>query len=787
MAFLDELKRRKVIRVALVYAATAFVVLQAADLLATGLALPAWVFAAITVAAIAGFPLALVLAWAYDVTPGGVVRTDAAGADSASAGLTAGETRVPRLRSRWTSRRVAAASAVALVVVVIGGAFTARALSRAQVDDAMDAGIVAVLPFRVAGAEPSLGYLREGMLDLLAAKLDGAAGPRAVDPRTVIVAWRRAGGTATDDPPAEAALALARGLGAGRLVLGEVASMPGRIVLSASLADVRTGRPAQAFSVEGPLDSLPALVDRLAAGLLSLGAGERKRLAALTTTSLPALRAYLEGRAADRSGRSDAAFTHFSRAVELDSTFALGALMLSFSAGWELDATALDLAWRYRERLGAGDRALLESFTGPDYPRPHSPAARLRSAEALVRARPDDPTSWGLLQSALFIWGTRVDMPDTTVLRRSLEAAHRALSLDSTDMDNWGGVMIHAAHSGDTVALRRYLAHVTTVEPTHVAVGQLRMLLDAHTLGEAGLDRITARFDSLDATMRLSSLSLLEVSGRSDVARKVAAHLRSRMSETEIAAVAGPLHPLIMSSGQHAEAQRYQQAQLRTGGITALNHRARHVRYALHWDGDPDSARVAVAELEAAFLSSPPERNLSNTACALAQWRLAHGDTAVSPYIEGLRRWSAAAAAGTVATELSCADILVTWRAAVTGASDAPALIARLDSLLREWAWGSMLENEGNLILARLLEERGDDAGALRVLRRLPPMVVGWGPYGSTFVRERGRVAALVGDTADAVNAYRLYLALRADADAHLQPDVQRVGDELLRLTRGRQ
>jgi hypothetical protein len=213
------------------------------------------------------------------------------------------------------------------------------------------------------------------------------------------------------------------------------------------------------------------------------------------------------------------------------------------------------------------------------------------------------------------------------------------------------------------------------------------------------------------------------------------------MSETEIAAVAGPLHPLIMSSGQHAEAQRYQQAQLRTGGITALNHRARHVRYALHWDGDPDSARVAVAELEAAFLSSPPERNLSNTACALAQWRLAHGDTAVSPYIEGLRRWSAAAAAGTVATELSCADILVTWRAAVTGASDAPALIARLDSLLREWAWGSMLENEGNLILARLLEERGDDAGALRVLRRLPPMVVGWGPYGSTFVRERGRVA----------------------------------------------
>jgi len=73
-----ELKRRMVFRVAVVYAATGFVVLEAADRVAAGLALPAWVFSAITVLVIAGFPIALVLGWAFDLTPQGVRVTEAA-------------------------------------------------------------------------------------------------------------------------------------------------------------------------------------------------------------------------------------------------------------------------------------------------------------------------------------------------------------------------------------------------------------------------------------------------------------------------------------------------------------------------------------------------------------------------------------------------------------------------------------------------------------------------------------------------------------------------------------
>ncbi|MGB5676022.1 MAG: hypothetical protein WBO43_15935, partial [Gemmatimonadota bacterium] len=64
--FFAELKRRQVFRVAAVYGATAFVVVQAADVLQEALRLPAAFLTAVTVLALLGFPLAIVLAWAYD-------------------------------------------------------------------------------------------------------------------------------------------------------------------------------------------------------------------------------------------------------------------------------------------------------------------------------------------------------------------------------------------------------------------------------------------------------------------------------------------------------------------------------------------------------------------------------------------------------------------------------------------------------------------------------------------------------------------------------------------------
>lgn len=100
--FFDELKRRKVYRVAVVYAAVAFVIWQAAEIAFPALSIPDWALTLVVLLTLIGFPIALVFAWAFDVTPEGVQRTGAAAGDEAEV--------------MWTSRTVRVAAA-ALVVV----------------------------------------------------------------------------------------------------------------------------------------------------------------------------------------------------------------------------------------------------------------------------------------------------------------------------------------------------------------------------------------------------------------------------------------------------------------------------------------------------------------------------------------------------------------------------------------------------------------------------------------------------------------------------------------------
>ena len=74
-SFFAELKRRRVFRVMAVYGATAFVLLQVADLLAEGMGLSDQVLRITTFIVLIGFPIAVVLAWAFETTPEGVKRT----------------------------------------------------------------------------------------------------------------------------------------------------------------------------------------------------------------------------------------------------------------------------------------------------------------------------------------------------------------------------------------------------------------------------------------------------------------------------------------------------------------------------------------------------------------------------------------------------------------------------------------------------------------------------------------------------------------------------------------
>src|SRR2546428_734909 len=192
------------------------------------------------------------------------------------------------------------AAGAAIAAVALAGVLMSRSRGAAA---KVDPNVAAVFPFRVTGADASLRYLREGMVDLLGAKLTGEDGVRAADTRTVLSAWRRAGGTDREDLAADGARSVARRVGAGKLVLGEVVSTPNRLILSAAIVASSSGRSTPQASVDGPPDSLLTLVERLVRQLLAteVASGGRDPVA-LSPSSPPPPQAHLRGRGPYRRG-----------------------------------------------------------------------------------------------------------------------------------------------------------------------------------------------------------------------------------------------------------------------------------------------------------------------------------------------------------------------------------------------------------------------------------------------------------------------------------------------------
>ncbi len=197
-----------------------------------------------------------------------------------------------------------------------------------------DAQVIAVLPFSTSGTE--IEVLREGMVDLLSTNLDAVGGMRTVDPRTVLHRWRQASEDGSLD--LAGSFAIARELDAGSVLLGSVVEVRDEVRLTADLHTVAGERLARAV-VDGPADSILALVDSLSLRLLREIWRSRRplpslRVSAITSGSLEAIRAYLRGEQHYRRSQWDSAAAEFGTALDADPAFTLALVRLGQSVGW---------------------------------------------------------------------------------------------------------------------------------------------------------------------------------------------------------------------------------------------------------------------------------------------------------------------------------------------------------------------------------------------------------------------------------------------------------------------
>jgi TolB-like protein len=290
LRFLAELRRRKVYQVAVGYVIVGFMVIEAADLTLVRLGLPPWTVTLVIVLVGLGFPIALVLAWALEVTPEGV-RVDTA--EEAAEGETRAQ--APATPSLW-------AGASVLALLLLGAWWLFADVDTEKTANKPEKEIhdqsIAVLPFEVSGAGAEEG--RDGMVTTLSLNLDGAAGLRAVADRTVFAAWNEAGGT-EEGTSTEEALAVAQEVGARYAIVGSAVQLGENLRFAAQIRETGSGERLGQVEVEGSLGSVTALTDRLTRRVLGVLFDRSEEaipsvsLESITTESLPALKAFLEG------------------------------------------------------------------------------------------------------------------------------------------------------------------------------------------------------------------------------------------------------------------------------------------------------------------------------------------------------------------------------------------------------------------------------------------------------------------------------------------------------------
>jgi len=334
VSLFDELKRRRVFKVAAAYVVVAWLAVQAASIGFPAFDAPPWALRVFILMAMLGFPIALVFAWMFDSTPDGI-------------------------RSEGSSTRATVGvyvAAAALAGLALGWYFKGQPSYRVGDVPASTNPSVAVLPFANMSGKADEEYFSDGMteelLNVLAKipKLNVAA-------RTSVFEFKGKGGDVRE---------IGRKLGVGNIVEGSVRRDGDQVRVTAQLIRVADGFHLWSERYDRELKSVFALQDDIARNIgeqlqVKLGVGELP--AARAAIDPDAYDEYLKGRALYRARRNIGdAVAHLRRAVDLAPQFAAGWASLALAHEvvywWTTDEQRAEIGDSYARMVAAAERAV---------------------------------------------------------------------------------------------------------------------------------------------------------------------------------------------------------------------------------------------------------------------------------------------------------------------------------------------------------------------------------------------------------------------------------------------
>ena len=368
-SFFAELKRRNVYKVAVAYAVVSWLIIQIATQVFPFFEIPNWAVRLVVILLVIGFPMALILSWAFEITPEGIKRESEITADQSITrhtgrkiiGLTVGVAIIaggllayqlwgPRRHTELESRAAWASSGQAPAAPAPEGP--------AGVRPSIPEKSVAVLPFDNLSDDKSNAYFAEGIQDEILTRLSKIAALKVIS-RTSTRKYKSAPDNLRE---------VGNQLGVANLLEGSVQKIANAVHINVQLIRAATDEHLWAESYNRNLDDVFAVEGEVASAIAGqleakLTGAEQRAVTAKPTQNAAAYDAYLRGQSLEHSEYSYDAIRRVARdyveAVQLDPKFAIAWARLGVVRSWlyfngvDLDVNTSDAVQEAAERAMA--------------------------------------------------------------------------------------------------------------------------------------------------------------------------------------------------------------------------------------------------------------------------------------------------------------------------------------------------------------------------------------------------------------------------------------------------